>query len=65
MKNQFFESKNLRGRKEMTTKKTKIHGLDHKAAFTKYKPKDTKKKNQNTKRIETFSPVSNEEAPKN
>lgn len=48
----------------MTTKKTKIHGLDHKTDFTKYKPKDTKKKYQNTRRIETFTPVSNEETPK-
>ena len=46
----------------MTSKKSKIHNLTHKTDFTKYRPKEgVKKKNQNTKRIETFSPVSNEE----
>ena len=61
----FFETNNFRGRKEMTTKKSKNPDLTHKTDYTKYRPKEaTKKKNQNTKRIDTFSPVSNEEAPK-
>ena len=46
----------------MTTKKSKNRDLTHKTDFTKYRPKEgAKKKYQNTKRIETFSPVSNEE----
>ncbi len=46
----------------MTTKKSKNRELTHKTDFTKYRPKEgAKKKYQNTKRIETFSPVSNEE----
>jgi hypothetical protein len=44
----------------MTTKKSKNYDLTPKIDF-KNKPKDAvKKKNQNTKRIETFFPVSNE-----
>ena len=45
----------------MTTKKSKNYDLTPKTDF-KNKPKEAvKKKNQNTKRIETFFPVSNEE----
>jgi hypothetical protein len=49
----------------MTSKKAKKPELGHKTDFTKYKPTEgAKKKYQNTKRVDTFSPVSNEEAPK-
>jgi hypothetical protein len=44
----------------MTTKKSKIHDLTHKSNL-KYRSKEVKKKDQNTKRIETFLPVSNED----
>ena len=55
----------FRGRKEMTTKKSKNYGLTPKTDF-KYRLKEVQKKNQNTnKRIETFLPISNEETPKN
>ncbi|MCW4000734.1 MAG: hypothetical protein NWE93_10880 [Candidatus Bathyarchaeota archaeon] len=51
--------------KKMTSKKTKNNELTHKTDFTKYRPKEAvKMKNQNTKRIETFLPVSNEEDTK-
>jgi hypothetical protein len=54
----------FRGRKEMTTKKSKVNSLTHKTDF-KYRLKEVQKKNQNTnKRIETFLPISNEETPK-
>ena len=46
----------------MTSKKSKSNDLIRKTDFTKFKPKeDAKKKNQNSKRIDTFLPVSNEE----
>ncbi|MCL5877367.1 MAG: hypothetical protein M1540_06105 [Candidatus Bathyarchaeota archaeon] len=46
----------------MTTKKSKNHDLTHKTDFTKYRPKEgVKKKYQNTKIVETFFPVSNED----
>jgi len=49
----------------MTSKKTKSPELTHKTDYTKFKPKEAaKKKNQNTKRVDTFSPPSNEAAPK-
>ena len=55
----------FRGRKEMTSKKSKTNSLTHKTDF-KYRLKESQKKNQNTnKRIETFLPISNEETPKN
>lgn len=45
----------------MTSKKAKNNDLIHKTDYTKFKPKeDAKKKNQNSKRIDTFLPVSNE-----
>jgi hypothetical protein len=44
----------------MTTKKSKIHDLTHKTDL-KYRSTEVKKKDQNTKRIDTFLPVSNEE----
>jgi hypothetical protein len=54
----------FRGRKEMTTKKSKTYSLTPKTDF-KYRLKEVQKKNQNTnKRIETFLPISNEETPK-
>ena len=55
----------FRGRKEMTTKKSKTYGLTPKTDF-KYRLKEAQKKNQSpNKRIETFLPISNEETPKN
>ncbi len=49
----------------MTTKKSKVNDVRHKTDFTKFKPQEVKKNQyQNTKRINTFLPVSNEEAPK-
>ncbi len=49
----------------MTTKKSKSYDLTDKKDL-KYRPKETKKKKQNTKRIDTFLPISNEEShPKN
>ena len=49
----------------MTTKKSKKNRLTPKID-SKYRPKEVQKKNQNNnKRIETFSPISNEEPPKN
>jgi hypothetical protein len=55
----------VRGRKEMTGKKSKTNSITHKTD-NKYRLKEVQKKNQNTnKRIETFLPVSNEETPKN
>ena len=47
----------------MTSKKTKPNDLKIITDFD-YRTKEVKKKNQNTKRIETFFPISNEEAPK-
>jgi hypothetical protein len=47
----------------MTSKKTKANDLKIITDFD-YRTKEVKKKNQNTKRIETFFPISNEEAPK-
>jgi hypothetical protein len=65
VRNQIFRIKKLRGRKEMTTKKSKKNRLTPKTD-SNYRPKEVQKKNQNTtKRIETFSPISNEETPKN
>ena len=49
-----------RGRKEMTSKKSKVNDLKIKTNFD-YRTKEVKRKNQNTKRIETFFPISNEE----
>jgi hypothetical protein len=47
----------------MTTKKSKNTDLNHKTDFTKFKPKEEgKKKSQNTKRVDTFLPISNEES---
>jgi len=55
----------FRGKKEMTSKKSKIYDLKIKTEFD-YRLKEGKKKNQsNNKRIETFYPVSNEKTPKN
>jgi hypothetical protein len=46
----------------VTSKKAKNNELIHKTDFTKFKPKDAaKKKNQNTKRVDTFLPISNQE----
>jgi hypothetical protein len=57
--------KKFRGRKEMTSKKSKIHDLKIKTDFD-YRVKEVQKKNQSTnKRIETFFPVSNKEIPEN
>ena len=59
------EKKNFRGRKEMTTKKSKKNRLTPKTDFN-HRPKEVQKKNQNTtKRIETFLPISNQENLKN
>ena len=44
----------------MTTKKSKNYDLTPKADFKNKPNAAVKKKNQNTKRIETFFPVSNE-----
>jgi hypothetical protein len=44
----------------MTSKKAKVNDLKIKTNFD-YRTKEVKKKNQNTKRIETFFPVSNGE----
>ena len=55
----------FRGRKEMTTKKSKTNSIRHKTD-SKYRLKEVQKKNQSiNKRIETFLPISNEETPKN
>jgi hypothetical protein len=55
----------FRGKKEMTTKKSKTYNLTPKTD-SKYRLKEVQKKKQNTnKRIETFLPISNEETPKN
>ena len=55
----------FRGRKEMTTKKSKVNSLTPKTDF-KYRLNEVQKKKQSTnKRIETFLPISNEEIPKN
>lgn len=55
----------FRGRKEMTSKKSKVNDLKIKTDFN-YRTKEVQKKNQNiNKKIETFFPVSNEETPKN
>lgn len=60
----FFESKNFRGWKKITTKKSKKNRLTPKADF-KYRLKEVQKKNQNAnKRIETFVPISKEGTPK-
>jgi hypothetical protein len=59
IRNQFLRIKNFRGRKEMTSKKSKVHDLRIKTDFD-YRTKEVKKKNKTTKRIETFFPVSNE-----
>jgi hypothetical protein len=48
----------------MTSKKSKVNSLTHETDF-KYRLKEVQKKNQSpNKRIETFLPISNEEAPK-
>jgi hypothetical protein len=48
----------------MTTKKSKSYDLTPKTDF-KYRLKEVQKKNQSiNRRIETFLPISNEEAPK-
>ena len=48
----------------MTSKKSKTNSLTHKTD-SKYRLKEIQKKNQKTnKRIETFLPISDEEAPK-
>jgi hypothetical protein len=47
---------------KMTSKKGKNNDLTRKTDYTKFKPKeDAKKKNQNTKRVDTFLPISNDE----
>jgi hypothetical protein len=49
----------------MTSKKAKSNELVHKTDFTKFKPKEgAKKKNQNTKRIDSFLPIQNLEETK-
>jgi hypothetical protein len=48
----------------MTSKKSKVNDLKIKTDFD-YRTKEVIKKNQNTKRIETFFPVSNEEDTQN
>ena len=49
----------------MTSKKAKNSDLAHKTDFTKFKPKEgTKKKTQNTKRIDSFLPIQNLEETK-
>jgi hypothetical protein len=49
----------------LTSKKSKNNDLNHKTDFTKFKPKeDAKKKTQNSKRVDTFLPISNEEGTK-
>jgi hypothetical protein len=65
IRNQILQIKRIfRGRKEMTTKKSKVNSLTPKTDF-KYRLKEVQKKNQSTnKRIETFLPISNEETPK-
>jgi hypothetical protein len=62
IRNQILRIKEFfRGRKEMTTKKSKNYGLTPKADF-KYRLKEVQKKNQSTnKRVDTFLPISNEE----
>jgi hypothetical protein len=45
----------------MTTKKSKTYDLKNKTDSKRTLPKEVKRKCQNTKRIETFLPVSNEE----
>ena len=47
----------------MTSKKAKVNDLKIKTNFD-YRTKEVKKKNQNTKRIDTFLPVSNGEDTK-
>ena len=47
----------------MTSKKSKVNDLKIKTNFD-YRTKEVKRKNQNTKRIETFFPISNEEDTK-
>ncbi len=48
----------------MTTKKSKANSITHTTDF-KYRLKEVQKKSQRpNKRIETFLPISNEEAPK-
>jgi hypothetical protein len=66
IRNQILRIKKIfRGRKEMTTKKSKVNSLKHKTD-SKYRLKEVQKKNQSiNKRIETFLPISNEEKPKN
>jgi hypothetical protein len=49
----------------MTTKKSKNNDLNPKTDYTKFKPKEgAKKKAQNTKRVDTFLPISSEEDTK-
>ncbi len=56
--------KTFRGRKEMTTKKSKVNSITHKTD-SKYRRKEVQKKNQSpNRRIATFLPISNEEIPK-
>jgi hypothetical protein len=62
--NQILRNKKFfRGRKEMTSKKAKNNDLKIITNFD-YRTKEVKKKNQNTKKIETFLPVSNGEDTK-
>ncbi len=64
IRNQILRIKNFRGRKEMTSKKSKTNSITHKTD-SKYRLKEVQKKNQSpNKRIETFLPISNEETPK-
>lgn len=49
----------------MTSKKAKHNDLIRKTDYTKFKPKEgAKKKTQNTKRVDTFLPISNEATQK-
>ncbi len=64
-RNQILRIKKIfAGRKEMTSKKSKVNDLKIKTDFN-HRTKEVKKKNKSiNKRIETFFPVSNEETPK-
>ena len=57
---QILGNKKFLEAKEMTTKKSKNYDLTPKTDFKNKPNAAIKKKNQNTKRIETFFPVSNE-----
>ena len=53
----------FKGRKKLTTKKSKTNSITHTTDF-KYRLKEVQKKNQSpNKRIETFLPISNEKTP--